>query len=171
VQTKHLALLTEPIVSKGRLAFERPDRLSWQIDSPEPARIVMSGGKLSIPGLSGATRNAIEGTAAQMLGWLGATFSGDLARLGDGFETAAADNGRGISVTLTPRRNDIQAVRTMELRFDEPDLHLADIRITNTLGDLLDLALSGVERNPEIPASEFAIDGEDGGREPSPVEP
>ena len=39
VQTKRIALLREPLVSRGTLEFARPNRVRWKVESPEPMEI------------------------------------------------------------------------------------------------------------------------------------
>ena len=40
-QTKKLALLEEPLESTGRLIFQRPDRIAWQIEEPTALRVII----------------------------------------------------------------------------------------------------------------------------------
>ena len=45
-QTKHVALLREPLVSTGRMSFEPPERVRWEVEEPEPFVVEAEGQKL-----------------------------------------------------------------------------------------------------------------------------
>ena len=42
-QERRLAMLTRPVVSTGRFYCEKPDRLRWELLSPEPSGFVVNG--------------------------------------------------------------------------------------------------------------------------------
>lgn len=44
-QEKHLSMLKEPLISIGKFAYEKPDRLYWEIIKPSPAGFVVQGGQ------------------------------------------------------------------------------------------------------------------------------
>jgi outer membrane lipoprotein-sorting protein len=44
-QERHLSMLKEPLVSTGRFAYEKPDRLYWETLKPEPMGFVVQGDK------------------------------------------------------------------------------------------------------------------------------
>jgi hypothetical protein len=44
-QGKHVSMLKDPLVSRGRFAYEGPDRLYWEVTEPSPSGFVVIGGK------------------------------------------------------------------------------------------------------------------------------
>jgi outer membrane lipoprotein-sorting protein len=44
-QEKHLSMLKEPLISIGKFAYEKPDRLYWEIVKPSPMGFVVQGDK------------------------------------------------------------------------------------------------------------------------------
>ena len=160
VQAKQLGLIEEPLVSEGRLAFKRPDRILWEIDQPEPVRIVIDGDGLHVPGLSDDERRALErASAGQLVRQLGAIFAGDVAALRGGFEASATEGGGAIVVELVPRDDSLRtAIAKMELRFARPELLVRSIRLENSLGDRLEIRLEDVERNADVPDSAFSVE-------------
>lgn len=43
VMTRHSALLTEDMVSRGRAAYAYPDKVRWEVEQPRPSLFVMNG--------------------------------------------------------------------------------------------------------------------------------
>jgi outer membrane lipoprotein-sorting protein len=158
-QTKRLSLLDEPLVSTGRLAFKKPDRLLLEMDSPRPLKVVVNGTRIWIPGLDAEAQKALASAPTVMLNRLQAIFAGDLAALEQSFDVRASEDDAGIAVALQARDERMfNTVQTMDLRFARPDLLLHEIRIRNALGDTLDIVLGDIQKNPVLPESSFAID-------------
>ena len=44
-QERHLSMLKEPLISIGKFAYEKPDRLYWEILKPSPLGFVVQGGQ------------------------------------------------------------------------------------------------------------------------------
>jgi outer membrane lipoprotein-sorting protein len=157
-QTKHLSLLDEPLISTGRFIFKRPDRMRLDIESPRPATILINGRDITIPGLSASDRQQLAMTPmAAMFTELGAMFGGSPVALRQHFEVGAVPADGAIEVTLTPTVEAWQRLfRTIQLRFVEPDFVIGSMRLDDALGDRLEIAMSDVRRNQDIPDSEFA---------------
>ena len=45
-QEKHLQILAQPLVSRGRLIFAAPDRLRWEYEAPLPSVLLMNEGRV-----------------------------------------------------------------------------------------------------------------------------
>jgi outer membrane lipoprotein-sorting protein len=156
-QTKHLSLLDEPLVATGRFLFERPDRMRLDIESPRPATILINGRDIRIPGMSESDQQQLAITPmAAMFTELGAMFSGSATVLRQHFDLVAKPADGAIEVTLTPTVPDWQKLfRTIQLRFAEPDLVIDSMQFDDALGDRLDIAMSDVHRNQDLPDDEF----------------
>ncbi|MFN8641022.1 MAG: outer membrane lipoprotein carrier protein LolA [Candidatus Binatia bacterium] len=61
VQTKHVALLDEPLVTTGRFRFRRPDRVRLDVETPRPTTILIAGRSVTIPGLTETEQQAVAG--------------------------------------------------------------------------------------------------------------
>jgi outer membrane lipoprotein-sorting protein len=157
-QTKHLSLLDEPLVSTGRFIFKRPDRMRLEIETPQPATILINGREISIPGISDSDKQQLAMTPlAAMFSELGAMFGGSAAALGQHFQVAAVPSDGGVELRLTPTLPGWQRLfRSIELRFAGPDLVINSMRLDDALGDRLDIAMSDVQRNLDVPDSLFA---------------
>jgi len=158
-QTKHVSLLDEPIVSTGRFAFKRPDRVRLDIETPHAATVLVNGRQVSIPGLSDAERQQLAmGPMAAMFAEFGAMFSGSRAALSKNFEVVAQPAEGGIAMTLTPTLPEWQRLfRTIALRFSGPDLVMHSMRLDDALGDRLEIVMTDVQRNADLPDTLFTI--------------
>jgi len=156
-QTKRLTLLDEPLISKGRLVFKRPDHVLWKMDEPEPLTVVINGRDVRIPTLPEADRAAAGMTpVAEMLGQLGAIFTASFQVLEEGFEVAASGEGGSIQLKLVPREAAWKTMfRALELRYSGPDLLLEEVRLEDGLGDSVQIQLQHVQRNTEVADSVF----------------
>ena len=43
VMTRHSAMLTEDLVSRGRASYVYPDKVRWEVEQPRPSVFVMNG--------------------------------------------------------------------------------------------------------------------------------
>jgi len=156
-QIKHLSLLDEPLVSTGRFAFKRPDRMRLEIETPRPATILINGRDIRIPGMTESDKQQLAMTPmAAMFTELGAMFAGSADALRGHFEVTATPADGAVTVTLTPTVPAWQRLfRTIRLRFVEPDFALASVQLDDALGDRLDIAMSDVQRNQDLPDSLF----------------
>jgi outer membrane lipoprotein-sorting protein len=157
-QTKHLSLLDEPLVSTGRLAFAKPDRMLLEMTSPRPMKIVVNGSRIFVPGLDPEAQAALAAAPTAALSRLQSIFTGDLSGLEESFDVNAAEDAAGVAVALRAKdARMFDTVQTMDLRFARPDLLLHEIRIRNALGDELDIELVELRKNPALSESLFAI--------------
>lgn len=161
VQVKHLDLLEEPLESRGRMSFRRPDRMRLEIEEPMRSTILIDGHDIHIPGVSEKDRKAMSmAPVAAMFVQLGSIFSGATAELNKGFEVTAAPSGDdAIEVTLVPRLQSWREVfRRMQITFAGPDLMAKQVRLDDALGDRLEVTLENVRRNVDLPDSLFRPD-------------
>jgi len=158
VQTKHLSLLDEPLVSTGRFRFRRPDHVRLDVETPRPSTILIAGRSVTIPGLPASEQRALAGSPlAAMFTELGALFAGNLERAPAHFAIVASGVGEAIEVTLTPTAPDYQRLfRTIALRFGGPQTTVESMRLDDALGDRLDVQLRDVRRNVDLPDAVFA---------------
>lgn len=98
-QTKHVALLREPLVSTGRMSFEPPERVRWEVEAPEPFVVEADGAKLRAgpPGkLADVSEMASFGTPGALTG----LFTGVPEDLAGSFDVTSSGAGR---FRLVPR--------------------------------------------------------------------
>jgi outer membrane lipoprotein-sorting protein len=158
VQTKHLSLLDEPLISTGRFRFRRPDHVRLDIETPRPSTMLIAGRAVTIPGLAAAEQKALaDSPLAAMFTELGAVFAGNLERAPAHFTIATRSTADAIEVTLTPTASEYQRLfRTITIRFAGADTMVQSMRLDDALGDHLEVELRDVRRNIDLPDAVFA---------------
>ena len=159
VQVKHVSLLDEPLVSSGRFMFKRPDRILLTLQEPQPLTVTIKGRDVHIPNLPERDRQGLGmAPMAAMFTQLSAIFTGAMQALEQGFEVSAAEDGAAIQVNLVPRQESWKRMfHSIQLRFAGPGLLAQKIRLDDALGDSLEITLSDVRRNVDIPDAMFDI--------------
>jgi len=157
-QTKHVSLLDEPLVSSGRFRFRAPDHVRLDVETPQPATILIAGPAVHIPSLpEGEQRALAAGPMAALFSELGALMAGNLATPPADLRVAAQGSADGIAVTLTPTTADSRRMfQTMVLRFAGTPPTIRALRLDDGLGDHLEVELHEVRRNVELPDAVFA---------------
>jgi len=156
-QTKHLSLMNEPLVSRGRFAFKQPDQVLWQIDEPAiTVRIDRNG--VHLPNLPNAEAEvAALGPFSNMMRELSGVFTGSLGTVRKNFDVHANGDAAAIHVRLVPRNAQWQRMfRSVELSFAMPDLTMKTIHIDEALGDSLDIVFTDVHRNDAVAEAAFS---------------
>ena len=153
-QSKHLSLMTEPLVSRGRFAFRRPDQVLWEVEEP-PLTIRIDRSGLHLPDLPGVKE---EGAAmapfGQMLRDLSGLFTGSLSGLQRGFEVDATPAVDGVDVQLRPKAEQWRRMFTIiDVSFRGTDLMIASLRLQEALGDRREIVFSEVHRNDAVAAA------------------
>jgi outer membrane lipoprotein-sorting protein len=159
VQVKHVSLLDEPLVSSGRFIFKRPDRILLKMEQPQPLTVTITGREVHIPNLPARERQALGmAPMAAMFTQLSAVFTGSMRALEQGFEVAAVEDDSAIQVTLVPRQESWKRMfRSIQLRFAGPQLFVQKIRLDDALGDNLEITLSDVRYDIDIPDAAFDV--------------
>ncbi|HEY8120734.1 MAG TPA: outer membrane lipoprotein carrier protein LolA [Myxococcota bacterium] len=106
VETKRLALLREPVESRGVMAFAPPDRLRWEILAPEPSRLRVEGARVSFERAGARARQldlTLEPGARGLVDAVRFLLAGDLAALRRSYEVTLAEDGDAWRLALAPR--------------------------------------------------------------------
>ncbi len=92
-QTKHIALLREPLMSSGRVRFELPDGLRWEVVDPEPLVVDTRGGVLRTgrPGELQEIPAAMLGPFASLPGGFSGVFGASAREIAAAFDVAAGN--------------------------------------------------------------------------------
>ena len=152
MQEKHMALLTEPVVSEGVFSFEKsPARIRWEYQKPFKNGFILDGA--SAFRLEEGKKTPVKGVmarniAAQMLVWL--TF--DLKTLSETYAISYFEGG----VTLTPKNDKNRLLDKITVWFakDNPQA-LSEIRMDEPGGDFTLLKFSDTQINKPLPKDAF----------------
>jgi outer membrane lipoprotein-sorting protein len=159
-QVQERKLLKTPLVSTGTLAFERPDRLRWEVNGAAASVFVVRGESVAarMPGVQQVTRvdlaqqPQLAGLVSGLTVWLAAD-SEALARS----YTVQLESDR--LVTLTPKDPMLlRAVSKLTLHIAPSRDHVSSVELLEPDGDRTTITLSNVDLVSPIPATLFAID-------------
>lgn len=105
-QTKHIALLQEPLVSTGRVRFELPDGLRWEVIEPEPLVVDTRGGRLRTgpPGELREVPTSALGPFAALPGGFSGVFGATSEEITAAFEVSGSSSPGSFRLTPKDRR-------------------------------------------------------------------
>jgi len=105
VETRHMALLTDPLESEGRLYFAPPDRMARVTTKPIPTRLVVRGEKMSLHDATPGSRLDLGShpMSRQLVDNVMVVLAGDLATLRQRYDLSFAADEEGWLLRLTPR--------------------------------------------------------------------
>jgi outer membrane lipoprotein-sorting protein len=106
VERKEIALLSEPIESRGRLVFVPPDHLLRTTDSPSRSRLVIAGERFAFRDAAGGDSVDLSANplAREFVDNFIVLFNGDLAKLRKRYEPTFRATGTTWSLALRPRQ-------------------------------------------------------------------
>lgn len=144
-QTKRIALLREPLVSTGTFVFQRPDRVRWQVVSPEPMVIEINGEHIRA-GDDAEHLSAIDaGGATSVFRDLAGVFTGAGTYASDRFRVTQGPGGP-YSFVVTPRAAALaRVIASLEIDADpssrwprravihEPDGDTTEVELSDTV--------------------------------------
>lgn len=160
VQTKHLSLLADKMVSQGTMAFSRPGRLRWEYTSPYSYRFVSDGSKVLVG--NDERSNVMDAAANRMFGQIArvmiATVTGSIAESRADFDIAVSGRSPARVLTLTPKRREIkQLLKSVDVILDETAGTVSGITLREKNGDVTEIVLTDIILNKPLDASLFAI--------------
>ncbi len=118
-QTRTIGLLATDVVSHGRLTLVRPDRLRWELSSPDNVTFWMSPEGLAYRSAHGAGRvPAAEARLAAALDDLRTVLGGDLAKLRERWNVSVLrDDPDGIAIEALAKRQATAPLHRMRFSF------------------------------------------------------
>lgn len=159
VQEKHLPILAEPIVSRGRLVY-RGRSLRWEYTDPAASVLIVDNGKTSRYDIVDGKPIADTGAAVQSVGvvmeqivdWFRGRFAENKA-----FEAAIEDEGR---IVLTPRRPAMKRyIRRVELVLSETPGVMESVKIVEGDDAYTLMRFVDVKTGEPVPDDAFQVDG------------
>jgi outer membrane lipoprotein-sorting protein len=160
-ETTTSSLLTRPLVSRGRLAVERPARVVLRYDEPELRVILIDGNRMTMSWPSHDVRQTTDIGTAQ--GRIQKYFvNGTAAELRGQFdieELDGSDRPGTLHVTMVPKRKQIRgALARLDLWVMRSTLLLDAMRMTFANGDTKMMAFDEVVPNVSLEPGTFSID-------------
>jgi outer membrane lipoprotein-sorting protein len=137
VELKHIAILTTPLQSRGRLVYKAPDRLEKHTLTPQRESLLLERDQLTIesPGRKSRTVVLAEYPVARaFVESIRSTLAGDLAMLVRFYEVKLDGGERSWRLLLKPRDPQMQNL-VSEIRMSGSRNWIEAIEIVETNGD------------------------------------
>lgn len=160
VQTKHLKMLGEAMVSKGCMAYAQPDKLSWQYTSPYSYTFILNDNQVL---LRNAHRNDVidvkqnkmfkEIARIMMNSVVGRCLTDERD-----FRTTIRTEKSEWVATLTPLKKEMrQMFTTIVLHFDRQQSVVTQVELKEKNGDRTIIELRHIKTNQAVAADVFKI--------------
>jgi outer membrane lipoprotein carrier protein len=154
-QTVESPTLASPLRTKGKVAFEKPNRMRWDYDAPDTQTIVGDGTTLWLyqPDMNQVIKAPL-GEAFHASTPL--TFLSGLGELERDFTTSLEKQTADAWVLkLVPKKD--AALGTLGLTVRKSDASIAEARITDSAGTTTRIAFENERRNARLDAARFTF--------------
>lgn len=160
VQTKHLKMLNDRVVSTGRMYYQQSNRLRWEYVSPYSYTFVYNGSKVAIR--TGKRSDVIDANKNKVFREIGrvmmSSVVGDCLNDTRSFKASIAETSTEWVATLVPQRKEMkQLFKQIKLHFDRKRALVTTVELIERNGDSTVIQLKNVKTNVNIPASTFAV--------------
>lgn len=135
-ERKTMHMLTQPLISQGRLAYVAPNHIEKTTLTPAPERMVMDGDRVTIVSGPNNEAHTFSVTDDPQIGGLvegiRATLAGDLPTLERFYTLRLSGTPAAWDLTLVPRDSDLaHFVKWMEFRGDGSRIETIDTEYPN----------------------------------------
>ncbi len=160
VQTKYLSLLSDKMVSEGKMYYRQSDKLRWEYTSPYSYLFIFNGSKVYVGGknrkdvIDTNTNKVFKEVARIMM----STVTGKALSNSTDFNVDIETSGNNWTVTLVPKKKDIKQMFTkIVLTFTKSDTMISEINIYEKNGDRTNIKLKDITTNTSLNENLFAI--------------
>ena len=160
VQTKHLSLLSDKMVSEGRMYYSQPDRLRWEYTSPYKYLFIFNGNKVYVGNdsrkdvIDTNTNKVFKEVARIMM----STVTGTALSNAADFDTEAAEEKGSWVVTLVPRKKEMRRMfAKITMTFSKSASMISELSIYEKNGDRTDIKFKDVLSDAKVDESLFSI--------------
>jgi len=160
VQKKTVSILSEVMISEGRMFFKQKEKLRWEYTKPEPYEFVMNGEKVMTH--SGNTKNVMNLNSSKMFRKIskiivsGIIGSGifDATTFTAKFFVGAKEN----LVALTPKQKELkQMFKEIRICFNKTDYLVNSVEIEELNGDKTLIEMKNKQINIELSDEVFSV--------------
>lgn len=159
-QTKNLKMLSDKMVSTGKLYYSKPNRLRWEYTSPYRYMFILNGskvftGSISRKNIIDANTNKVYREVSRIM--MSAITGQALSNTSD-FTADIEGTKSEWTVTLMPKKKELKHVfKQLRLVFNKKTSMISAIKIYEKNGDFTDITLSHISTDKPINESVFAI--------------
>ena len=158
VQSKTMAMLTEPSVSEGMMHFASPDRLRWEYVKPYAFALVVTGER--IVKVTDGKAEVLEGNAGRMyqgiVNMIMGSASGKKLFDATAFDIVMFDDNAFWKAEMTPKRRDMKRMFSqLVFHFDKKTQAIDHVEFVESNGDKTLIRFVDVRLNGPIDDSFF----------------
>ena len=161
VQTKQLKLLSDKMVSRGRMYYQQPNRLRWEYTSPYTYTFLLNDQKVLLKNsrrqdVIDVRQNKLFREIARIMmnSVVGQSLSDD-----KDFRTTIRTTPSEWVATLEPQRKDLrQMFQQIILHFSRQQKMVTQVELVEKKGDRTVIELKNVKTNAPIAPALFAVD-------------
>lgn len=159
-QTKYLSLLSDKMVSEGKMYYRQSDKLRWEYTTPYSYLFIFNGTKVYVGGnnrkdvIDTNTNKVFKEVARIMMN----TVTGKALSDSSDFSVDIESSGTNWIVTLVPKKKDIKQMFTkIMLTFTKSNTMISEINIYEKNGDRTNIKLKNITTDTSLNESLFAI--------------
>ncbi len=160
IQTKHLKMLKSNMVAKGKMYYQKSDKLRWEYITPYNYTFILNGNKVLIKNknrndLIDVRQNKIFKEIARIMmnSVVGNCLSDEKS-----FKTNIASTNTEYVATLQPLRKDMkQMFKNIILHFNKQKSMVSTVELIEKNGDKTIIELNNVRVNETISSSMFSV--------------
>ena len=162
VQTKHVKMLNENMVSRGRMFYMRNDRLRWEYNTPYAYTFILNGDKVLLNNGNTKRNDVIDVNKNKVFKEISrimvSSVVGSCLTDDKTFKTTVTTSGAEWIATLVPVRKDIkQMFDKIILHFDKKRKVVTKIEMSERNGDKTTIVLQNIRTNENISANMFTV--------------
>lgn len=160
VQTKHLKMLSDKMVSRGKMYYQRSDRLRWEYTSPYAYVFILNRDKVFLKNKTrydviDVNQNKVFKEIARIMmnSVVGNCLSDE-----KNFKTVITATHTEWIATLLPLRKDMkQMFAKIILHFNRQKPMVSTVELIEKNGDITIIELKNIRSNEPIPATTFTV--------------
>lgn len=160
VQTKHLRMLGDKMVSRGRMCYQQSDRLRWEYTKPYAYTFILNGNSVMMSkgghrDVVDVNRNKVFREIAQMMM---SSVVGTCLTDSKRFKVSMTVDKQTCTATLLPQKKDVKAMFTrIVLVFNRKTSVVSKVIMYEKNGDRTEITLDNVRIGAAVSPTEFTI--------------
>jgi len=160
IQTRHLALFEDELVSRGKLYYAQPDQLRWEVTMPYRSALIFNQGSLAKFEVENekVRRMNIAGAAmfSEIMGQMMHLLKGNFSAIEKEY-TVKVKQGESVTVTLTPRSQKLASIlNTFTFTMHSNTFRVKRLKFEEGNGDDIDIAFEHERENDPLDPSLFS---------------
>lgn len=160
VQTKYLKLLSDKMVSRGKMYYRQPNQLRWEYTKPYAYTFIINGSQVLVKNQQRS--DVIDTDRNKMFKEIGRIMMNSVVgkSMADDkdFRVSIGSTATAWTATLLPRRKDMKRMfERIILHFDKKKMMISAVEMVEKKGDRTVIELKNVRSNVGINANLFSV--------------